>query len=135
VTEEDDNPRPDLPRPKWDRMEKLGATPLPELAKFIHGCSKDPNERTLAVTLLVTSLCQLSGRRMMRRMPSTLVVNGHDLIPDPLDHFAGLLIPGPSKPATGICRQGPFTGGTAENAPWVMAQAIEMKGRLAKVTP
>ena len=135
MIEDNDNPRPDMPRPKWDTLEKLKQPALPVLAKFVHGCSKDPNERTIAVTLLVTSLCQLAGRRMMSRMPSTIVVNGRDLVPDPLDFLARHLVPHPSGPEPGICREGAFLGGTATDAPRMMARAIEKKSKLARVSP
>lgn len=129
------NPRPDIPPPTWKRLEELNELFLPVMGNFVHACSEDPNERTLAVTSLVTSLCQLCGRRMMRRMPSTLIVNAYDLENDPIDMLAGLLIPPTSEPVSGYSRHPGFLGGTAKDAPWAMAQAIMMKDRLGAVTP
>lgn len=129
------NPRPDIPAPTWKRLWELNELFLPVMARLVHGSSPDPNERTIVVTSLVTSLCQLCGRGMMRRMPSTLIVNAHDLHQEPIDILAGLLIPPASEPVSGLCRHPGFLGGSAKDAPSAMAQAIMMKGRLGAVTP
>ncbi|MBS0002845.1 MAG: hypothetical protein KFF45_07190, partial [Thioalkalivibrio sp.] len=133
--DENDNPRPDLPLSNWDGLDKLGEPALPVLAKFVHECSQDPNERTLAVTVLVTTMCQLTGRRMMPRVPSMIVINARDLVPDPIDLLAGFLVPEPSAPESGLCRHPGFLGGAAKHAPWAMAQAIEKKNKLGGVVP
>lgn len=129
------NPRPDLPPPRMEWVEKVSEPVMSVLAKFVHGCSKDPNERTLAVTQLVATLCQLTGGGMTRQMPSVLVLNGHNQPEDPLDRLAGVLIPGPSEPVEGYYQHPMHPGLTVENAPKAMAQAIAMKADLGKVTP
>jgi hypothetical protein len=130
-----DNPRPDIQPPKWARLEELNDPAMSALAKAVHGCSKDPTERTLTATLLVTSLCQLSGWRMMSRSPSTIVVSARDLTPDPIARFVGGLIPQLSEPLTGLCSHGAFNGRHAKDAPRAMEQAIVLKGDLGKVSP
>ena len=135
MIDDNDDFVPQTPRPKWEQLEKLKEPVLPVLAKFVHRCTKDPNERTIAVTLLVTTLCQLAGRGMMGRMPSTIVVTGRDLVPDSLDLLARYLVPEPSGPEPGICREGAFLGGTAEYAPQAMAQAIDRNPQPPELDP
>lgn len=135
MIDHDDNPRPDIQPPKWARLEQLSEPAMLTLAKAVHGSSKNPNERTLTATLLVTSMCQLIGRRMIRRMPSTIVVNARQLAPDPIARFVGGLIPQLSEPLAGLCQHGAFSYRYAKDAPRVMAQAIVMKGNLPNASP
>lgn len=123
---------PGMPRQTWPRLEQLNEPSLPVLAKFVHACSADSNERTLAVTQLVICLCQLSGRRMLPRLPSIIVVSANNEVPAPVDTFGRLLIPHATDPQEEICLKGPFTGGCAQNAPRTMANAILNKQALPK---
>jgi hypothetical protein len=125
---------PVIPSPTWDGLENLSEHPMDVLAKFVHGCSKDPATRTAAVTLFVTSLCQLAGKGMTARMPSTLVINAHDMVPDGTDLLTSLLVANPVDSGPRVHREGYFMHGTPEQAPRAMANAIVQKQELGTVT-
>jgi hypothetical protein len=115
-----------IPPPKWEGLEKLSQPVLPVLAEFVHGCSKDPATRTASVTQFVTSLCQLTGRSMTAQMPSTIVINAHDLVPDATDLMASLMVANPNGSGPRVHKEGYFQG-TPEQAPGAMAAAIKEK--------
>ena len=125
---------PVTPPVKWEGLEKLNQPALPVLAEFVQGCSKDPAIRTASVTLLVTSLWQLTGRSMTEQMPSTIVVNAHDLVPDATDLLASLMVANPRGSEPKIYTEGHFRYGTPEQAPGAMVVAIKEKQGLGKVT-
>ena len=126
---------PVTPRPHWPKMEQLSQPALPVLADFVHRCSNDPATRTATVTLFVASLCQLAGRGMMARMPSVLVVNAHDLVPDATDLVASRMVANSQNSGPRVYYEGRFMQGTPEQAPAFMARAILAKQQLGKVTP
>jgi hypothetical protein len=119
---------PVIPPPKWEGLEKLSQPVLPVLAEFVHGCSKDPATRTASVTQFVTSLCQLTGRSMTAQMPSTIVINAHDLVPDATDLLAALMVANPDDSGPRVCR----ISGTPAQAAGSMAAAIIKKENLGK---
>jgi hypothetical protein len=125
---------PVTPPVRWEGLKKLKQPALPVLAEFVHGSSKDPATRTASVTLLVTSLCQLTGRRMTARMPSVVVVNAHDLVPDATDLLASMIVANPEGSGPRVCKEGFFMSGTPDQAPRAMAAAIIEKQDLGKVT-
>ncbi len=125
---------PVSPPVKWEGLEKLSQPVLPVLARFVHGCSNDPATRTASVTLLVTSLWQLTGRSMTELMPSTIVVNAHDLVPDATDLLASMMVANPHGSEPRVYMEGYFMQGTPAQAPGAMVTAINEKRNLGKVT-
>ena len=125
---------PVTPPVRWEGLEKSNEPALPVLAEFVHGCSKDPATRTASVTLLVTSLCQLTGRSMTGRMPSTIVVNAHDLVPDATDLLASMIVANPHDSGPRVYKEGYFMTGTPKQAPKAMVVAIHEKQALGKVS-
>jgi hypothetical protein len=126
---------PVMPQPKWDGLQDLRKPALPALAEFLHGCSKDPATRTTAVTLLVTSLWQLTGRCMTAQMPSVVVVvNAHELVPDATDLLTSMMVSNPQDSGPQVQKDGYFMHGTPEQAPRAMARAIVEKQNPGKVT-
>jgi len=121
---------PLTPPVKWAGLEKLSQPALPVLAEFVHGCSKDPATRTASVTQFVTSLWQLTGRSMTAQMPSTIVVNAHDLVPDATDLLASLMVANPHGSEPRAC----LMFGTPAQATGAMVVAIKENQGLGKVT-
>jgi hypothetical protein len=124
-----DRSDPVTPPVSWEGLKKLNQPALPVLADFVHGCSKDPATRTAAVTLLVTSLCQLTGRSMTARMPSTIVVNAHDLVPDATNLLASRMVANPHGSGPQVYKQGFFMSGTPKQAPGVPWQPPSSRSR------
>lgn len=119
---------------RWEGLKKLNQPALPVLAEFVHGCSKDPAKRTAAVSLFVVGLCQLAGRGMTARLPSAIVVNAHDLSPDPLDMLPGWLFGTQENSGPRVHKEGLFMHETPDQAPAAMTRAIVEKQKLGKVT-
>jgi hypothetical protein len=117
-----------VPLPKWEGLKRLDQPALPVLAEFVHGCSKDPVTRTASVTLFVTSLWQLAGRSMTAQMPSTIVVNAHDLVPDATDLLASLMVANPHGSGLRTCP----VSGTPGQASGTMAAVLAQKQKLGK---
>jgi len=129
--------RPELMSPPkaWEKLTRFDQPALPVLAKFVHGCSENSSTRTLAVTQFLTSLWQLAGRSVSGRMPSTLVINGHDLVPDATDMLALTIIAKPTSSGPRMHREGLFLNHAPEQAPGAMIRAINTKQELGKVSP
>lgn len=118
----------------WDGLKKFNEPAMQVLAKFVHCCSTDSATRTLSVTQFVTSQWQLAGRSMSPQMPSTIVINGHDLVPDVTDLLASKIVSNSASSGPGVHREGLFMNGSPEDAPRAMAVAIKEKLNLGKVT-
>ena len=118
-------PLPQLPAAKnWPGLEQMGEPILRVLADFVHGSYEEPACRTVAATALVTSLWQLTGRRMTHRVPSLLLVSTGDSAPDPIDEFAADLIGASEDNGPRVHEDGPFMHGTPELAPKAMLNAF-----------
>jgi|GEM_PF-1773786 len=126
---------PATPPLEWEGLEKFNQPALSVLAEFIEGCSTDPATRTTAVTLLVTSLWQLTGTSLTAQMPSTIVINAYDRTPDFADQLASLLVANQHGSEPRVYKEGFFMHGTPERAPGAMAKAITDKRELGEVTP
>jgi hypothetical protein len=104
------------------------------LSEFIHGSSEDPSCRTVAVTTLVMSLWQLTGRGMSHQVPSLVQINavGRDL--DAIDDLARRLMEPHqcSKPKT--YNEGLYMHGTPEQAPNAMKMALINMAKERKAT-
>ena len=128
------DPFEQLPSPvSWPKLKQLNVPHHRALAEFLHG-EMDSATRTTAVTTLVMSLWQLTGRRMSHRLPSLVLVNAEGSDPDPSDRLASLLLAVHGGSAPGIYQEGLFMGGKPEQAPRAMAKAVKEMQEMGAVT-
>ena len=117
------------PHACWPGVKRIKLPPVPALAEWVHGCSSDSATRTVAVTTLVLSCCQLAGDGLTHRMPSFLLVSPED--PDgqlAVQQLATRLVTVHGR-QPGECREGHLDHMTPEQVQRTMECAIiEMRG-------
>lgn len=102
------------------------------LAQAVHSSSQSPGIRTVATTALVTTLWQMAGSWMSRRLPSLVFIPAGGPDHDPIDGLAKDLIRSSGFDEPGIRHSGEFSGGTVDLAPKAMSNAIAKMAILSK---
>ncbi len=122
----------------WQAPEELLALnkPMHEvLADFIHGCSPDPDTRTVATTALLLSLWQLQGRALTPEVPSMLLLQAGEPTDDPIDQFIRGLVYDAAENKPRIQTKGPFMGAPIDLAPTAMKNAFLKRQELDRNLP
>ncbi len=127
-----------IPCPELDQMPSTLDVQLLEessepahqvLSKLIHHCSPDPATRTATAAALVLTLWQLRADALSEHVPSLILLNAGEAVPDPIDNLIATFTRGGinHEPQTGKDRYGILID--PEKAPNIMAYAaIERRG-------
>ena len=121
---------------KWPKLDAMDESMLRALAEFIHDENKNAASRTAAVSTLLFSLWQNSGRRMTHRMPSLLLINSdEEEETSQLDAIAANLVNIKEFQPPRTYNQGKFAHGTPKQAAGIMANAIQLMADRQSLSP
>lgn len=121
---------------KWPKLDAMDESMLKALAEFIHDENKNAATRTAAVSTLLFSLWQNSGRRMTHRMPSLLLINSdEEEETSQLDAIAANLVNIKEFQPPQVHKKGYFPHGTPKQAPDTMECAIHLMAKCQSQNP
>lgn len=100
------------------------------LSHLIHHCAPDPATRTTLSAALVMSMWQLRHRQMSEHVPSMILLNAAEAAPDPVDDFVETLIQDEHANQPGVSGHRFGIPIPREDAPGIMARAIQQRSGL-----
>lgn len=117
----------------WTPPDALRAISKPwheTLTDFIHGCSPDPEVRTVATTALVLSLWQMKGRALTPDVPSLLLIPAGESESDPIDTFIRDLVYDEEAVKPKVKKEGLCMGMDVDRAPSAMRDEFHRRKAL-----
>ena len=120
-------------KPRASRTPATASPPHP-LVSWLHGCSPNPDNRTMAAAMFVLTHWQMAGLLFGSELPWFLLVNAGDAKTDPLDSAHDDIATGMGCKETRQEGHGVLSGATPESAKTRMRHVIAERGSLGAPT-
>ena len=111
-------------------LEELGEPAHQVLSKLIQNCSPDPATRTATAAALVLTLWQQRADTLSEHVPSLILLNAGEAVPDPIDDFIATFTRGGINPEQQGSKDRYGILIDPEKAPQIMARAAIERRKL-----